>query len=86
MSATGHQLETIVSRLSLKLGGRLAHCEDNYGKTGARKGCIDIFRKGYKSTMIKGPPARGLRLATPPSPLKPPIFLILKSSDFSKKE
>ena len=32
VSATGLQPESIVSRLSLKLGGRLAHCEDSCRK------------------------------------------------------
>ena len=40
----GLQLKTIVSRLSLKLGGTLAHCEDSYRKIGASEGHIDIIR------------------------------------------
>ena len=56
MSATGLQPETIVSRLSLKLGGRLAHCEDSYRKIGASEGHTDIIRKGYKPTWIKSAP------------------------------
>ena len=50
VSATGLQLETMVSRLSLKLGDRLAHCEDSYRKIGTSEGPIDIIRKGYKPT------------------------------------
>ena len=37
VSATGLQPETIVSRLSLKLGGRIAHCEDSYRTIGAKE-------------------------------------------------
>ena len=35
---------------------------------------------------LRVPLSSGLRLATPPSLLKPPMFLILKSPDFSRKE
>ena len=45
MSATGLQPENIVFRLLLKLGGRLAHCEDGYGKISISEGNIDIIRK-----------------------------------------
>ena len=47
VSATGLQPETIVSRLSLKLSSRLAHCEDSYRKIGTSEDCIDIVMKGY---------------------------------------
>ena len=50
MSAIGLHPETIVSRLSKKLGGRLAYSEDSYRKIGASGGHIDIIRKGYKPT------------------------------------
>ena len=86
VSATGLQLKTMVSRLSLKLGSRLAHCEDNYRKICTSEVHIDIIRKGYKPTWIKVHLSRGLRLATPPSPLMPPIFSILKLPDFLGKE
>ena len=56
VSAMGLQLETIVSRLSLKLGGRLAHCEDSYREIGAQESCIDIIRNGYMPTWIKKAP------------------------------
>ena len=49
-SAMGLQPETIVSWLSLKLGGGLAHCEDSYRKIGASEGLICIIRNGYKPT------------------------------------
>ena len=50
--AAGLQPETMVSRLSKKLGGRLAHCEDSYEKIGTDWGHIDIIRRGYKPTWI----------------------------------
>ena len=56
VSATGLQLDTIVFRLSLKLGGRLAHCEDGYRKIGISEGNIDIIKKGYQLTWIKSAP------------------------------
>ena len=56
VSAMGLQPETIVSRLSLKLGGRLAHYEDSYRKIGTRESHIDVIRKGYKPTWIKSAP------------------------------
>ena len=37
VSAMGFHLETIISRLSLKLGGRLSHCEDSYRTIGAQR-------------------------------------------------
>ena len=74
----GLQLETIVSRLSLKLGGRLAHSEDSYRKIGTSEGHIDIIRKGYKPT--------GLLLTIQPFLLKPPMSSILKLPDFSRRE
>ena len=56
MSAMGLQPEIIVSRLSLKLGGRLAHSEDSYRKIGTSEGHIDIIRKGYMPTWDKYAP------------------------------
>ena len=44
VSATGLQPETIVSRLQMKLGGRLAHSGDSYRKIGAQESCLDIMR------------------------------------------
>ena len=48
VSAMGLHLETIVSRLSKKLGGRIAYSEDSYRKIGTSEKHIDIIRKGYK--------------------------------------
>ena len=56
VSATGLQPETIVFRLSLKLGGRLAYCEDIYRTIGTSESCIDIITKGYKHIWIKSAP------------------------------
>ena len=53
MSAMGLHLETIVSRLSKKLGGRLAYSEDSYRTIGASEKHIDIIRKGYQPTWHK---------------------------------
>ena len=50
VSAMGLHPEAIVSRLSKKLGGRLAHSEDSYRIIGASEKHIDIIRKGYKPT------------------------------------
>ena len=86
MSATGLQPETIVSRLSLKLGGRLDHCEEGFRKIGASEGRIDIIKNGYKPTWIKSVPRQRVVACNPPSLLKPPMFSILKSQDFSRKE
>ena len=65
VSATGLQPETIVSRLSLKLGGRLAHCEDSYRKIGTSEGRIDIIRNGYKPTCIKSAPQQRVAAHNP---------------------
>ena len=54
--------ETIVSRFDLKLGGRLAHCEDNYRKIGTSEGHIDIIRKGYKPIWIRSAPQQRITL------------------------
>ena len=59
--------ETIVSRLSLKLGGRLAHSEDSYRKIGTSEGHIDIIRKGYRPTWDKHAPRQRV------APLNPTI-------------
>ena len=56
MSAKDLQLEAIVSRLSLKLGGRLAYSEESYRKISVSEGHIDISRKGYKPTWDKHAP------------------------------
>ena len=48
--------ETIVSRLSKKLGGRLAYSEHSYKTIGASEKHIDIIRKGYKPSWDKHTP------------------------------
>ena len=65
----------------MKQGGRLAHSEDSYRKIGASESHIDIILP--RTDVLLG---RGLHLATPPSLLKPPMFSMLKSSGFSRKE
>ena len=52
VSAMGLQPETIVSRLSLKLGGRLAHCEDSYRTIGTRRIHLDTLKSGYKPPWV----------------------------------
>ena len=56
VSTMGLQPETIVSRLSMKLRGRIAHCEDSYRKIGAHEKHIDIIRNGYKPTWVRHAP------------------------------
>ena len=56
MSAIGLHPGTIVSRLSKKLGGRLAYSEESYRTIGTSEGHIDIIRKGYKPTWDKCAP------------------------------
>ena len=65
VSATGLQPETIVSRLSMKLGGRIAHSEDSYRKIGAHEKHIDIIRNGYKPTWIKRAPRQRITSGNP---------------------
>ena len=65
VSAMGLAMETIVSRLSLKVGGKLAHCEDSYGKIGTSEGCINIIRNGYKLTWIKSAPQQRVAAYNP---------------------
>ena len=50
VSAKGLSPETIVSKLSKKLGGRLAYSEDSYRVIGANEKHVDIIRRGYKPT------------------------------------
>ena len=48
--------ETIDSRLSKKLGGRLAYSEDSYRTIGTSERHINVIRKGYKPTWDKYAP------------------------------
>ena len=61
----GLHLETIVSRLSKKLGGRLAYSEDSYRTIGTSEGHIDIIRKGYKPTWDKHAPQQRVSPSNP---------------------
>ena len=56
VSAMNLHPDTIVSMLKLKLGVKLAHCEDSYREIGAQESCIDIIRNGYMPTWIKKAP------------------------------
>ena len=86
MSAIGLQPETIVSRLLLKLGGRLAHSKDSYWKIGTARVALILSGMATNLPGSRVPLGRGLGLATPTSLLKPPTFSMLKSPDFSRKE
>ena len=57
--------ETIVSRLSKKLGGRLAYSEDSYRTIGASEKHIDIIRKGYKPSWDKHAPRQRVAPSNP---------------------
>ena len=61
----GLQLETVVSRLSKKVGGRLAHCRDSYEIIGADEGPIDIIREGNKPTWVKSAPWQRVTTCNP---------------------
>ena len=61
----GLQPVTIVFRLSLKLGGRLAQSEDSYRKIGTSEGHIDIIRNGYKHTWDKRIPQQRVAPCNP---------------------
>ena len=56
VSAMGLHPETIVSRLSKKLGGRLAYSEDSNRTIGTSERHINVIRKGYKPTWDKYAP------------------------------
>ena len=53
VSAKGFSPETIVYKLSKKLGGRLAYSEVSFRVIGASEKHVDIFRNGYKPTWDK---------------------------------
>ena len=65
VSAMGLHPETIVSRLSKKLGGRIAYSEDSYRTIGASEKHIDIIRKGYKPPWDKHAPQQRVTLPSP---------------------
>ena len=55
VSASGLDPETIVSRLSLKLGGRIAHCLDSYRTIGTRDVHLNILKSGYHPPWLRAP-------------------------------
>ena len=65
VSAMGLHPETIVSRLSKKLGGRLAYSEDSYRTIGTSEKHIDIIRKGYKPSWDKHAPQQRVAPSNP---------------------
>ena len=70
VSAMGLHPETIVSRLSKKLGGRIAYSEDSYRTIGASENHIDIIRKGYKPPWDKHAPRQRVTPSNPTVSLK----------------
>ena len=66
----GFHPETIVSRLSKKLGGRIAYSEDSYRTIGASEKHIDIIRKGYKPSWDKHAPQQRVAPSNPTISLK----------------
>ena len=56
VSAMGLHPETIISRLSKKLSGRLAYSEDSYRTIDTSERHINVIRKGYKPTWDKYAP------------------------------
>ena len=56
VSARGLHPETIVSRLSKKLGGRIVYSEDSYRTIGTSVKHINIIRNGYKPPWNKCAP------------------------------
>ena len=65
VSASGLQPETIVSRLSQKLGGRLAHCIDSYRTIGTQRIHLDILRDGYRPPWLKVAPRQKIACNKP---------------------
>ena len=53
VSAKGLSPETIINKLSKKLGRRLAYFEDSYRVIGASENHVDIIRNSYKATWDK---------------------------------
>ena len=70
VSTMGLHLETIVSRLSKKLGGRIAYSEDSYRTIGAIVKHIDIIWKGYKPSWDKLAPRQRVAPSNPTISLK----------------
>ena len=65
VSAMGLHPETIVSRLSKKLGGRLAYSEDSYRTIGASEKHIDVIRNGYKPSWKEHAPRQRVAPSNP---------------------
>merc|ERR1712041_11896 len=61
----GLHLKTIVSRLSKKLGSRLAYSEDSYRTIGTSEKHIDIIRNSYKPSWNKHTPRQRVAPSNP---------------------
>ena len=62
--------DTIVSRLSKKLGGRIAYSEDSYRIIGANEKHINIIRNGYKPPWKERTPRQRIAQTNPTVSLK----------------
>ena len=65
VSAMGLHPETIVSRLSKKLGGRLAYSEDSYRTIDTSEKHINIIRDGYKPSWKEHAPRQRVAPSNP---------------------
>ena len=70
VSAMGLHPETIVSRLSKKLGGRLAYSKDSYRTIGTSEKHINIIRNGYKPSWKEHAPRQRVTPNNPTISLK----------------
>ena len=70
VSAMGLHPETLVSRLSKKIGGIIAYSEDSYRTIGTSEKHIDIIRKGYKPPWDKRAPRQRVTPSNPTVSLK----------------
>ena len=65
ISAWGLLPETIVSRLSKQLGGRIAHSVDSYEKISTPWNHIEILNRGYKPSWIGKAPRKRAAACNP---------------------
>ena len=81
----GLHLETIVSRLSKKLGGRNPYSEDSYRTIGASEKDIDIIRRGYKPPWKECAPQQRVTPSNPTVSLKASNVLDTEVAGLLKK-
>ena len=85
MSAKGLSPETIVSKLSKKLGGRLAYSKDSYRVIGTNEKHVDIIRRGYKPTWDKLAPQQRVAPRNPVISTKASLVLDKEVIELLKK-